>query len=113
METNFFTPAADNKFSYQSTLVIEKKFAERSFLFVEYVGDFPSVGRNSQLISSGGGYRFVDHHQIDFHVGVGLDRNAPNYVFGVGYSFRLDSFPPARDRALGPAASPRLGSTAR
>jgi Putative MetA-pathway of phenol degradation len=90
METNFFTPLLDAKFTYQSTLVIEKEIAERAFLFVEYVGDFPSNGRNSQLINSGGGYRIDDHHQIDFHVGVGLDRNAPAYILGVGYSFRID-----------------------
>ena len=75
-----------------------KEFAERSFLFVEYVGNFPSNGRNSKLINSGGGYRIDDHHQIDFHVGVGLDRNAPDYIFGVCYSFRLDGFL-QRDRA--------------
>jgi hypothetical protein len=49
------------------------------------------------LINSGG-YRIDGHHQIDFHVGVGFDRNAPNYIFGVGYSFRLDGFL-RRDRA--------------
>ncbi|MGB5180600.1 MAG: transporter [Xanthobacteraceae bacterium] len=112
METNFFMPASDAKFTYQSTLVLEKEFAERSFLFVEYVGDFPSNGRNSQLLNSGGGYRIDDHHQIDFHVGVGLDRNAPNYIFGVGYSFRLDGFLQG-DRALAPAMSPRAGLTTR
>jgi hypothetical protein len=111
METNFFMPASDSKFTYQSTLVLEKEFGERSFLFVEYVGDFPSVGRNSQLINSGGGYRIDDHHQIDFHVGVGLDRNAPNYIFGVGYSFRIDGFLQQRDRWLG--AAPRANFTAR
>jgi hypothetical protein len=112
METNFFMPASDSKFTYQSTLVLEKEFAERSFLFLEYVGDFPSNGRNSQLLNSGGGYRIDDHHQIDFHVGVGLDRNAPNYIFGVGYSFRLDGFLQG-DRALAPALSPRAGLTTR
>ena len=110
METNFFTPASDTKFTYQSTLVLEKEFGERSFLFVEYVGDFLSVGRNSQLLNSGGGYRIDDHHQIDFHVAVGLDRNAPNYIFGVGYSFRIDGFL-QRDRWLG--AAPRANYTAR
>jgi hypothetical protein len=113
METNFFTPLSDAKFTYQSTLVIEKEIAERSFAFVEYVGGFPSNGRNSQLINSGGGYRIDDHHQIDFHVGVGIDRNAPNYIIGVGYSFRLDGFLPQRDRALPPATAPRLGLTTR
>ena len=91
METNFFTPAAsDAKFTYQSTLAIEKEIAERSFLFLEYVGNFPAHGRNSQFINSGGGYRIDDHHQVDFHVGIGLDRNAPNYIFGLGYSLRID-----------------------
>ena len=99
METNFFAPASDTKSSFQSTLVIEKEFGERSFLFVEYVGTFPTFGRNSQLINSGGGYHLDDRHQIDFHVGIGLDRNAPNYIFGVGYSFRLDRFLHARDPA--------------
>jgi hypothetical protein len=98
METSLFAPRSDSQYTYQSTLVIEKEFAERSFLFVEYVGNFPSNGRNNQLINSGGGYRIDDHHQIDFHVGVGLDRNAQNYIFGVGYSFRLDGFL-RRDRA--------------
>jgi len=98
METNFFTPRSDAKSIYQSTVTVEKEIAERAFLFVEYVGNFPSNGRNSQLLNSGGGYRIDDHHQIDFHVGVGLDRNAPNYIVGVGYSFRLDGFL-QRDRA--------------
>jgi outer membrane putative beta-barrel porin/alpha-amylase len=109
METNFFTPRSDAKSTYQSTVTIEKEIAERSFLFVEYVGSFPSNGRNSQLLNSGGGYRIDDHHQIDFHVGVGLDRNAPNYIFGVGYSFRIDRFL-QRARATTPSlqAAPRL-----
>jgi Putative MetA-pathway of phenol degradation len=92
METNFFAPRSDLKYTYQSTLVIEKEIGERSFLFAEYVGNFPAHDRNSQFINSGGGYRIDDHHQIDFHVGIGLDRNAPNYVFGLGYSFRIDGF---------------------
>ena len=109
METSFFTPASDARFTYQSTLVVEKEIAERSFLFVEYVGDFPNVSRNSQLINSGGGYRINNHHQIDFHFGIGLDRNAPNYTFGVGYSFRLDGFLRPRD----PALSPKTGLSMR
>ena len=97
METNFFAPSSDKKFTYQSTLVIEKEITERSFLFIEYVGGFPSNGRNSQLINSGGKYRIDDRQQIDFHVGVGLDRNAPGYIFGIGYSFRLDGVLRQRD----------------
>jgi outer membrane putative beta-barrel porin/alpha-amylase len=91
MVTNFFIPEDPvNKYSNQSTFVIEKSFGERSFLFVEYVGDFPLNGATGQLINSGGGYRITDTQQIDFHVAFGLNRNSPNYIFGLGYSFRLD-----------------------
>jgi hypothetical protein len=91
MVTNFFTPAGlVNKYTNESTFVIEKEFGERSFLFVEYVGDFPVNGSNSQLFNSGGGYRITDTQQIDFHLGFGLNRSAPTYIFGIGYSFRLD-----------------------
>ena len=91
MVTNFFAPEDPvNKYSNQSTVVIEKSFGERSFLFVEYVGDFPLNGGTGQLINSGGGYRITDTQQIDFHVAFGLNRNSPNYIFGLGYSFRLD-----------------------
>ncbi len=91
MVTNFFMPEnPGSKYSNQSTFVIEKEFGERSFLFVEYVGDFPVNGGTSQLINSGGGYRITDTQQIDFHIGFGLNRNSPAYIFGVGYSFRLD-----------------------
>jgi hypothetical protein len=91
METNFFTPSNPMvKYSNQSTLVIEKEITERSFLFVEYVGDYPIHGGTSHLFNSGGGYRIADNQQIDFHVAFGLNRNAPTYIFGIGYSFRLD-----------------------
>jgi hypothetical protein len=91
MVTNFFMPDDPvNRFTNQSTFVIEKEIGERSFLFVEYVGDFPANGATSQLFNSGGGYRITDTQQIDFHVGFGLNHEAPAYVFGVGYSFRLD-----------------------
>ena len=92
MLTNFFTPAdPTNKVSTETTLVLEREFAERAFLFVEYVGDYHVHGGPSYLFNSGGGYRITPTQQIDFHVGIGLNDNAPAYIFGMGYSFRLDS----------------------
>jgi hypothetical protein len=38
-----------------------------------------------------GGYRITPTQQIDLHIGVGLNDNAPAYIFGIGYSFRLGS----------------------
>jgi Putative MetA-pathway of phenol degradation len=91
MLTNFLMPAdPNNKFSNQTTFVLEREFGERSFLFVEYVGDFPLRGGPSSLFNSGGGYRITPLQQIDFHIGIGLNENAPAYIFGIGYSFRID-----------------------
>lgn len=91
METNFFMPSNPVvKYANQSTLTIEKEFNEHSFLFVEYVGNYPAGGASSQLLNTGGGYRLTETQQIDFHIGFGLDRNAPAYIFGLGYSSRFD-----------------------
>jgi Putative MetA-pathway of phenol degradation len=49
-----------------------------------------SRGGTTHLLNSGGGYRITGNQQIDFHLGFGLNRNAPTYIFGLGYSFRLD-----------------------
>ena len=91
MVTNFFMPKEEgNKYTNQSTLVIEREFEERWFVFGEYVGEFPSHGEASHLFNSGGGYRITPTQQIDFHAAVGLNQVAPKFVFGIGYSFRLD-----------------------
>ena len=81
METGVLASSSDRKFIYQSTLVIEKDITKRLFAFVEYVGNFPSDGGNNQFINSGAGYLIDDRQQIDFHVGFGLDRNAPVLFF--------------------------------
>jgi Putative MetA-pathway of phenol degradation len=91
MVTNFFTPADRvNRYTNQSTFVIERQSGERGFVFAEYVGEFPIAGAASHLFNSGSGYRITNTQQIDFHLGIGLNRNAPAYIVGVGYSFRVD-----------------------
>jgi Putative MetA-pathway of phenol degradation len=84
-------PGPINKLSTETTFVIEREFGKNAFLFVEYVGDYHTHGGPSYLINSGGGYRITRSQQIDFHVAMGLNDNAPSYIFGVGYSFRFDS----------------------
>ena len=39
---------------------------------------------------TGSGYRITSTQQIDFHIGIRLNRNAPAYIFGIGYSFQVD-----------------------
>jgi hypothetical protein len=91
MLTEFFHPAElTTKRVTETTFVIEKKVSERASLFVEYVGDYPENAGPSQLLNSGGFYHLSPTQQVDFHVAFGLNRNAPSYIVGVGYSFRLD-----------------------
>ncbi|WP_426437225.1 transporter [Bradyrhizobium genosp. P] len=91
MLTEFFRPSdvATPRIT-EATFAIEKKVSERASLFVEYVGDYPENARSSQLLNSGGLYHLSPTQQVDFHVGFGLNHNAPSYIVGVGYSFRID-----------------------
>jgi hypothetical protein len=91
MLTEFFRPAElTTKRVTETTLVIEKNVTEKAALFVEYVGDYPENAGPSQLVNSGAVYRLSPTQQVDFHVAFGLNHNAPTYIVGVGYSFRLD-----------------------
>jgi hypothetical protein len=91
MLTEFFRPAdLTTKQITETTFVIEKKVTEKASLFVEYVGDYPENSSPSQLFNSGGSYRLSQTQQVDFHVAFGLNHNAPSYIVGVGYSFRID-----------------------
>jgi hypothetical protein len=93
MVTNFFMPAERvNQYTNQSTFVIERQFGERAFIFAEYVGEFPLAGGVAHVFNSGGGFRFTPTQQIDFHAAIGHNHNAPAYVLGVGYSFRIDGY---------------------
>jgi hypothetical protein len=91
MFTEFIRPSdPTGKLITETTFVIEKKMTERTSLFVEYVGDYPVNGSPAQLLNSGGVYRLSPTQQLDFHVALGLNRNAPSYIVGVGYSVRFD-----------------------
>ncbi len=91
MLTSFFRPAdPDNRQTTEATFVIERRVSAALSRFAEYVGDYPSRGGSSALANLGGGYLLTPTQQIDFHVAFGLNGNAPRYIIGVGYSFRLD-----------------------
>ena len=91
MLTTFFFPSdLANTQTTEATFVLEKKVTERASLFVEYVGDYPSRGSSVQLFNTGGGYLLTKTQQIDFHIAFGLNRNSPDYIIGLGYSFRFD-----------------------
>jgi hypothetical protein len=91
MFTEFFRPTElTGRHMSEATFVIEKKLTERISVFTEYVGDYPDGARPTQLVNSGGMVLITPTQQVDFHVAFGLNRNSPNYVVGLGYSFRVD-----------------------
>lgn len=91
MFTSYFHPSdLSNHQTSEATFVIQKKVTEKMAMFAEYVGDYPSRGASTALLNLGGTYLLNRTEQLDFHLAFGLNRNSPNYIVGVGYSFRLD-----------------------
>jgi hypothetical protein len=92
MLTTFFFPSNPaNGQTTEATFVVEKKVTERTSVFVEYVGDYPVRGGNVELFNMGGEYLLTRTQQIDFHLAFGLNRNSPDYIVGIGYSWRFDN----------------------
>jgi hypothetical protein len=99
MFTEFFRPSdPTTKSITQTTFVLEKKLAEGFSVFTEYVGEYPEGLGPSLFLNSGAIYHMTRTQQVDFHIAFGLNHNAPSYVVGVGYSFRLDGLLPAMPR---------------
>ncbi len=92
MFTQFWFPGQPKSDAISEvTFVVEREVGAHADLFVEYVGDYPNHSGPSQVINSGGAYRFTATQQIDFHAGFGLTNRSPSYFFGLGYSVRFDS----------------------
>jgi hypothetical protein len=91
MFTQFWFPGQPKSDAiFEATFVVEREVGAHADLFVEYVGDYPNHGGPSQVVNTGGAYRFTTQ-QIDFHAGFGLTNRSPSYFFGLGYSVRFDS----------------------
>jgi outer membrane putative beta-barrel porin/alpha-amylase len=92
MLTQFFSPSDPvNRFTTEATFSLEKRVTSRLDVFAEYVGDYRAVGGSSQLLNLGGGYLLTDTQQLDAHLAIGLNRNSPSYIIGIGYSVRIDN----------------------
>jgi hypothetical protein len=75
--------------TFEPTLSLEREFGAFADLFMEYVGDYDHQ-RPSQLLDGGGAWRITRRQQLDFDAGFGLNSSSTDYLFGFGYSFRLD-----------------------
>ena len=68
---------------------LERAFGPSTDMFLEYVGDYDHQ-RPTQVMDTGGAWRFTKTQQLDFHVGFGLNSSSVDHYFGIGYSFRFD-----------------------
>lgn len=92
MFTTFWQPGdPERHLRFEPTFVVEREVARNADLFVEYVGEYADRGAAAQLLNSGGAWRITRLQQLDFHLALGLNQQAPRYVAGVGYSIRWDS----------------------
>jgi hypothetical protein len=80
-----------NMANVEPTFVVERGFGSKGDLFIEYIGDYSTRNQASQVIDVGGSWHVTPRQQLDFHIGVGLTRTAPDQYLGAGCSFRLDS----------------------
>lgn len=83
------TLAGSHNFTGETTFFLDRRLTKPWDAFIEYAGDFPERGGSRQILHFGTSYKLAPHHQIDFHVAVGLTRAAPDSFIGVGYSFLL------------------------
>lgn len=74
----------------EPTLVVERELGSKGDLFVEYIGDYATRDRASNIFDLGGAWHITPRQQLDFHLGFGLSRSAPDQYVGVGYSLRID-----------------------
>jgi outer membrane putative beta-barrel porin/alpha-amylase len=82
--------SSDHITSFEPTLVLEREFGSTGDLFIEYIGDYATQGDASNIADVGGSWHVTPRQQLDFHLGFGLSRGAPDRYFGVGYSLRID-----------------------
>ncbi len=91
MFTAFFFPGEpDHTVTHQATFSVSKKLNASTEAFAEFVSDYGARIAPSHLINTGALYHLTPLQQIDFHFAFGLNRSAPAYSFGIGYSFRID-----------------------
>jgi hypothetical protein len=67
MFTQFWFPGQPkNDAISEATFVVEREVGAHADLFVEYVGDYPNHGGPSQVVNTGGAYRFTATQQNRF-----------------------------------------------
>jgi hypothetical protein len=90
ISTTWLTSQPVSETVFQPSFLIDRQVGAHADVFAEYIGDYQTRGLPAQLLNFGWSYRLTQTQQIDFHAGIGLNRNSPDYFVGIGYSLRLD-----------------------
>lgn len=80
----------DSATEHQASLDLEADISDDLGLFLEYTGTYRRGDSPSNTADIGATYRLSQTRQIDFMVGTGLNRAAPDWYFTIGYSLRFD-----------------------
>jgi hypothetical protein len=74
----------------QTSFYLDRTLSDSSDMFVEYVNSYQPGAPTQNSVDFGGSWRYAALRQIDFKLGFGVDRAAPDWYFTIGYSFRFD-----------------------
>lgn len=75
---------------HQASLDLEAEISDDFGVFAEYTGTYRHGQSPSNTADLGGTYRLTPSRAVDFLIGMGLNRAAPDWYFTVGYSLRFD-----------------------
>lgn len=74
----------------QSSVYLDRTVSDSSDLFVEYVNLYQHGAASQNAVDFGGSWRYAALRQLDFKLGFGVNRAAPDWYFSIGYSLRFD-----------------------
>jgi hypothetical protein len=74
----------------QTSVYLDRVVTDNSDVFLEYVNVYQYGAATQNSIDFGGSYRYAALRQVDFKLGFGVNRAAPDWYFSIGYSFRFD-----------------------
>ena len=78
---------------FQPFAMLQKNFGLKYSVFAEYGGFYAHKQHSQQIAHFGAEYRPTRNHQIDLHLGTGMNRSSPKILIGAGYSYRFDGLP--------------------
>jgi len=81
---------AGNEPVNQTSLYLDRGMTETTDMFVEYMNVYQPGAATQNMVDFGGSWRYSALRQLDFKMGFGVNRAAPDWYFTIGYSFRFD-----------------------